>query len=102
MIQDDKKSGDRGFKSRPQQSKQMKEKIMISLRHPGKCSVCGKNKEVVTFGNTKTREVAYICEECSKKLEIKTSTFVKKYGKKDEEPFKPGIRFLPGKKVESK
>ena len=75
-----------------------KEKIMISLKHPGKCSVCGKNIEVVTFGNTKTRKVANVCEECSKKLEMKTSTFVKKYGKKDEEPFKPGIRVLPGKK----
>lgn len=76
----------------------MKEKIMISLRHPGKCSVCGKNIEVVTFGDMKTRKVAYVCEECSKKLNMKTSTFVKKYGKKDEEPFKPGIRFLPGEK----
>ena len=75
---------------------EMKEKIMISLRHPGKCSVCGKNIEVVTLGNTRTSKVAYVCEECSKKLKMKTSTFVKKYGKKDEEPFKPGIRFLPG------
>ena len=103
MIQDDKKSGDRGFKSRSQQSKPMKEKIMISLRHPGKCSVCRKKIEVVTLGNTKTRKVAYVCEVCSKKLKMKTSTFVKKYGKKDEEPFKPGIRFLPGlKKKRSK
>ena len=77
--------------------KNMKEKIMISLRHPGKCSVCGKNLEVVTLGNTKTRKVAYVCEECSKKLRMKTSTFVEKYGKKDEEPFEPGIRFLSGK-----
>jgi len=76
----------------------MKEKIMISLRHPGRCSVCGKNVEVVTLGNTKTRKVAYVCEECSKKLKMKTSTFVKKYGKKDDEPFKPGIRVLPGSK----
>jgi uncharacterized protein YlaI len=76
----------------------MKEKIMISLRHPGKCSVCGKEIEVVTFGNTKTRKVAYVCEECSKKLDMKSSTFVEKYGKKNEEPFKPGIRFLPGNK----
>jgi len=76
----------------------MKEKIMISLRHPGKCSVCGKNIEVVTFGNTKTRKVAFVCEACSKKLKMKTSTFVKKYGKKDEEPFKAGIRVLPGGK----
>ena len=74
----------------------MKERIMISLRHPGKCSVCEKNIEVVTLGDTKTRKVAYVCEECSKKLEMKTSMFVKKYGKKDEEPFKPGIRFLSG------
>lgn len=76
----------------------MKEKIMISLRHPGKCSVCKKNVEVVTLGDTKTREVAYVCEECSKKLKMKTPIFVKKYGKKDEEPFKAGIRFLPGRK----
>lgn len=76
----------------------MKGKIMISLKHPGRCSVCKQKKEVVTFGNTKTRKVAYICEDCSKKLDMKTSTFVKKYGKKDEEPFKPGIRILPSKK----
>jgi transposase-like protein len=76
----------------------MIEKIMISLKHPGKCSICKRNIEVVTFGNTKTRKVAYICEECSKKLNMKTSTFVEKYGEKDEEPFKPGIRFLPGEK----
>ena len=101
MIQDDKKSGDRGFKPRSQQSNPMKEKIMISLRHPGKCSVCGKNIEVVTLGNTKTRKVAYLCEKCSKALKMKTSTFVKKYGKKDEEPFKPGIRVLPGIKKQS-
>ncbi len=75
---------------------QMTEKIMISLKHPGKCSVCGKNTEIVTFGDTKSRKVAFVCEECSKKLDMKTSTFVKKYGKKDEEPFKPGIRLLPG------
>lgn len=77
----------------------MKEKIMISLKHPGKCSVCKKKRVVVTFGDTKTRKVAYVCEECSKKINMKTSTFVKKYGKKDEEPFKPGIRLLPGKKA---
>jgi len=76
----------------------MIEKIMISLRHPGKCSVCGRNIEVVTLGNTKTRKVAYVCEECSKKSKMKTSTFVKKYGKRDEEPFKAGIRILPGGK----
>jgi len=81
----------------------MEEKIMISLKHPGKCSICKRDTEVVTFGNTKTRKVAYICEECSKKLDMKTSTFVEKYGERDEEPFKPGIRLLPGtKKLESK
>ena len=42
----------------------------------------------------KLKELGF--EECSKKLKMKTSTFVKKYGKKDEEPFKAGIRFLPG------
>ena len=76
----------------------MKGKIMISLKHLGKCSVCQQEKKVVTFGNTKTRKVADICEGCSKKLDMKTSKFVEKYGKKDEEPFKPGIRILPGNK----
>jgi hypothetical protein len=73
-------------------------KIMISLRHPGRCSVCKRRKEVVTFGNIKTKKVAYVCEECSLKLEMKSSVFVKKYGKKDTEPFKTGIRIIPGTK----
>lgn len=76
----------------------MKEKIMISLKHPGRCSICHEEKGVVTFGNTKTRKVAYVCEECSKKSDIKASEFLKKYGKKKEEPFKKGVRILPGKK----
>jgi transcription elongation factor Elf1 len=76
----------------------MKENIMISLRHPGRCSVCGKEIEVITLGNVKTKKVAYVCEDCSKKLKMKTSKFVENYGKEDDEPFKPGIRILPGTK----
>jgi len=63
------------------------EKIMMSLKHLGKCSVCHQEKEVVTFGNTKTRKVAYVCKDCSKKLDMKIKKFVKKYGEKNEEPF---------------
>ena len=70
------------------------EKIMISLRHPGKCSVCRQKKEVVSFGNTKTRKVAFVCEECSEKLNIKTREFVDKYGEINEEPFKTGIEII--------
>ena len=72
---------------------------MISLKHLGKCSVCQKEKEVVTFGDTKTRKVAYVCEDCSKKLDLKTGEFVEKFGEKNEEPFKTGIKILPSKKV---
>ena len=52
----------------------------------GKCSACGKDTEVVMFGNTKTRKVANVCEECSKKLKMKASTFIEKYGKKPKKP----------------
>ena len=74
------------------------EKIMMSLKHLGKCSVCHQEKEVVTFGNTKTRKVAFVCKGCSEKLDMKTKKFVEKYGEKNEEPFEMGIKILSNTK----
>lgn len=71
--------------------------ILMSMKHPGICSVCGKDAIVVTFGDDKTRKVAYICEACSKKLKMKTDGFVKKYGKKNEEPFEMPVKIIKGK-----
>ena len=74
------------------------EKIMMSMKHLGKCSVCHEEKEVVTFGNTKTRKVAFVCKDCSEKLNIKTIEFVDKYGKTNEEPFGMKIEIISNEK----
>jgi len=74
------------------------EKIMMSLKHPGKCSVCHQEKEVVTFGNTKSRKVAFVCKDCSEKLNIKIREFVDKYGKINEEPFEMRMEIISNKK----
>jgi len=73
------------------------EKIMMSLKHLGKCSVCHKEKEVVTFGNTKTRKVAYVCKDCSEKLDMKIKKFVEEYGEKNEEPFRMRMEIISNK-----
>jgi len=73
------------------------EKIMMSLKHLGKCSVCHQEKEVVTFGNIKTRKVAFVCRDCSEKLDMKTRKFVKKYGVKNEEPFGMKMKIISNK-----
>lgn len=68
--------------------------IKFSAKYKGKCDVCRRNATVFTIGDEETKSAAAICQKCVLKGDITDpAEFVRKYGKKDEEPFKPAMRY---------
>ena len=74
-------------------------KIKISGTFEGKCAICKKESIVFTAGDEDTHKAASICKDCANELgTTSTSNVIEKYGKKDDNAFKEGIKFI-GKKV---
>ncbi len=74
-------------------------KIKISATFEGKCSLCKKKKIVFTAGDEDTHKAVTICKECSDKMGSESvSDVIEKFGKKDEDVFKPGVKY-EGKSV---
>ncbi len=74
-------------------------KIKISATFEGKCSICKKQKIVFTAGDEDTHKVVTVCKDCADRLGSEaTSQVIEEYGKKDDRPFKEGIKF-EGKKI---
>jgi len=73
-------------------------KIKFSATFEGKCSICGKkNVKVFTAGDEDTHKAVTVCEECANKLGTESvEQVIEKYGKKDEEPFKEGLKVEKG------
>jgi len=72
-------------------------KIKLSATFEGKCSICGKNTVVFTAGDEDTHKAVTVCKECADKLGTESvEQVIEKYGKKDEEPFKEGIKVEKG------
>ena len=68
-------------------------KIKISATFEGKCSICKKQRIVFTAGDDDTHKVVTVCKECADKFSEKTtSQIIEEYGKKDDRPFKGGIK----------
>lgn len=68
-------------------------KIKLSATFEGKCSICGKETIVFTAGDEDTHKTVTVCKECSDKLGSETvEQVIEEYGKKDDEPFKEGLR----------
>jgi len=68
-------------------------KIKLSATFEGKCSICKKEATVFTAGDEDTKKTVTVCKECSEKLgNMKTSEVIKKFGKKDKNAFKEGIK----------
>jgi ribosome-binding protein aMBF1 (putative translation factor) len=73
--------------------------VKISATFLGKCSICGRETKVFTAGDEDTKKVVNVCEECAKKLgKTKTSEVVEKFGEKNEEVFKEGVKVVNNKK----
>ena len=69
-------------------------KIKLSATFEGTCSICKKNSLVFTAGDEDTKKAVTICKECADGLgEMKLDEAIEKFGKKDNESFKKGIRF---------
>ena len=67
-------------------------KIKISATFIGKCDICGKTKKVFKVGDEDTKKTLTICEDCAKRYAKESvEDMIKKFGKKDEESFKPGV-----------
>ncbi|MEM5801852.1 MAG: hypothetical protein QXQ18_00490 [Candidatus Aenigmatarchaeota archaeon] len=68
-------------------------KLKLSATFSGKCDICGKKAKVFAAGDEDTKKVVTICKKCSDKLgNIQTSEVIEKYGKKDEEAFREGVK----------
>ena len=66
----------------------------MSATFEGKCDLCKKKKKVFTLGDNDTHKAVTICKECSDKIGSESiSEVVKKFGKKDDKFFKPGVRY---------
>lgn len=76
-------------------------KIKLSATFEGECSICKKKGIVFTAGDEDTHRTVTVCKECADKLGTKsTEDVIEKYGKKDDDAFKEGIK-VEGKKVAS-
>ena len=68
-------------------------KIKLSATFEGKCSICGKETTVFTAGDEDTHKVVTVCKECADRLGTESvEEVVEEYGKKDDGPFKEGIK----------
>ena len=68
-------------------------KIKISATFIGKCDICGKTKKVFTVGDEDTKMVLTICEDCANRYSKESvEEMINKFGHKDEEAFKNGVR----------
>ena len=76
-------------------------KIKISATFEGKCSICKKNGIVFTAGDEDTHKTVTVCKKCADNLGTESvENVIEKYGKKDDESFKEGVK-IEGKKVAS-
>lgn len=67
-------------------------KVKISATFEGKCSICKKETMVFIAGDEDAKKAVTICKGCADKLSnMKTSEVIEKFGKVEEEAFKPGI-----------
>ena len=74
-------------------------KIKLSATYEGKCTICKKKSIVFTAGDEETHRVVTVCKNCADRLSGKTmEEIIEKYGKKDDEPFKEGLK-VEGKKT---
>ncbi len=70
-------------------------KIKLSATFLGKCNICKEEKIVFTAGDEDSKKVVTVCEDCAKKLgSMEVSEVIEKYGHKDEEVFRKGIRII--------
>ncbi len=68
-------------------------KIKLSATFEGKCSICGKETIVFTAGDEDTHKTVTVCKECADRLGTESvEQVIEKYGKKDDESFKEGIK----------
>lgn len=68
-------------------------KIKFSATFEGRCSICGKEAVVFTAGDEDTHRAVTVCKECADKLGTESvGQVIEEHGKKDEEPFKEGIK----------
>lgn len=68
--------------------------IGYSATFEGKCDICKKKGDVITVGDSDSRMTVTICRACGNKMENEMSSdLIEKFGKKDDEFFKPGVRY---------
>ncbi len=68
-------------------------KLKISGTFEGKCSVCKKKSTVFTAGDEDSHNAVSVCKSCADNMGSKPlSDVIEQYGKKDDEPFKEGVK----------